>query len=408
MLDQSIGEPLFNPTIYTVSVLRSANLASNTIEAVLRAVMVFYIFLDLRKINLNQRLLEGKLITLGEIEDLVRLCRHPLIKIYEMQAEVKLGATAKVRAITSEKYRMKLPSAENSRDVTSAANRVGYIRDYLQWEVDNRLLKNGLEEGYRVVLASSSARAIGGLSARIPSKKNRNVLSAREGIGRENIDKLLAAIDPNSPDNPWRGQFTRKRNQLIIHWLYELGLRQGELLGLEVSEINFRENTVMIARKADSKKDPRRKQPLTKTLDRILPISNRLAQMSRDYLLHIRNGKKRGLPHGFFIVATGGGSPLTTIGLNKMFENLRKKLSFLPDDFSPHVLRHDANDAFSADMDRRQIPPEQEEAWRSEIMGWKKGSQTAKNYTKRHDREKAAEASLSVQNEIGKSLKNEK
>ena len=78
LVDLVVGEPLFEPTVYSVSKLRSGNRASNSIEAALRAVMVLYIFLKLRHIDLNQRMREGEVLGLGEIEELVQLCRLPM------------------------------------------------------------------------------------------------------------------------------------------------------------------------------------------------------------------------------------------------------------------------------------------------------------------------------------------
>ena len=73
------GLPMFEPTVFSLSEVRSRNRASNTIDSYLRSVMVLLLFLNLRKINLEDRLDEGLLLSLGEIEELVGVCRllHP-------------------------------------------------------------------------------------------------------------------------------------------------------------------------------------------------------------------------------------------------------------------------------------------------------------------------------------------
>ena len=81
------GLPIFEPTVFSLSEVRSRNRASNTIDSYLRSVMVFLLFLDLRKINLEGRLDEGQLLSLGEIEELVGICRLPLEKIHSMLDE---------------------------------------------------------------------------------------------------------------------------------------------------------------------------------------------------------------------------------------------------------------------------------------------------------------------------------
>lgn len=408
LLNRTTGQPLFEPTVYSVSALRSENKASNSIDAALRAIMVLQVFLDLQNIDLNRRLREGVILGLGEIEELVRLCRLPLTKLSDLLATGGVTNVAPVRIASIEKHRMKQSAPEKSRDVTSARSRVRYIRDYLKWLVEIRLSQHGLDPQLSVALTSAGARTTDALNTRIPESRGRNTIGGREGIGQEAADMLLAVIAPDSPDNPWHGDFAKKRNQLVIHWLYELGIRRGELLGIEINDINFANNTVTIARKADSTRDPRRRQPLTKTLDRVLPITERLAQMTKDYVIGVRNGKKKGLRHGFLIVAAGTGAPLSLIGLSKVFEVLRTKCPTLPEELTPHVLRHTVNDLFSKKMDATNVSEIEEEKWRSELMGWKPGSGTASTYTKRHVREKAGEASLGLQGDIGKGLKNDK
>lgn len=408
LVDRTVGEPLFEPTVYTVSELRARNQASNSIEAALRAVMILYIFMELRHIDLERRLQEGKVLGLGEVEELVRLCRLPMKELSALLADGEVGVPAPARGASLEKHRMKLVAAKNGNGVTSAASRVRYIRDYLGWLVESYLSKHSLDRQSLLLLESAGKRTTDAFNVRIPSSAGRNTIGGREGIGQEAVDQLLAVIDPASPDNPWHGEFAKKRNQLAIHWLYELGIRRGELLGLEIADINFRENTVAIKRKADSSADPRRRQPLTKTLDRVLPISERLARMTNDYVIQVRKGKRAGLMHNFLIVAAGTGAPLSLIGLNKVFNVLCKKCPDLPEDLTPHVLRHTLNDLFSKRMDKMKIPESEEQKLRSQLMGWVPTSRTASTYTKRHVREKANQVSLEIQNDIAGGVESEK
>lgn len=65
------GLPIFEPTVFSLSEVRSRNRAFNTIDSYLRSIMVFLLFLDLRNIKLEERLNVGQFLTLGEVEDLV-------------------------------------------------------------------------------------------------------------------------------------------------------------------------------------------------------------------------------------------------------------------------------------------------------------------------------------------------
>jgi hypothetical protein len=42
------GQPLFEPTVYTLTELRTRNQATTTISSDLKAIQVFYMFLDVR------------------------------------------------------------------------------------------------------------------------------------------------------------------------------------------------------------------------------------------------------------------------------------------------------------------------------------------------------------------------
>lgn len=78
LLNRETGLPLVEPTLYSVTEIRARNQASNTLEQVLRAILVFQLFLDLRHIDLDERLRQGQVLELGEIDELVRLCRLPV------------------------------------------------------------------------------------------------------------------------------------------------------------------------------------------------------------------------------------------------------------------------------------------------------------------------------------------
>jgi integrase len=184
---------------------------------------------------------------------------------------------------------------------------------------------------------------------------------------------------------------------LIVRWLLGLGLRRGELLGVRISNINFRTNEVLIARRADDPGDPRRNQPNTKTRDRLIPIDEHLAVLTRRYI----TGKRRAIVgarrHDFLIVANGTGAPLTLEALNKIFERLRTRCPELPQELSPHVCRHTFNESLSVDFDRQGISEEMERKIRSHLNGWSPTSDTASVYTRRHIREKARRASIGLQ-----------
>ena len=54
--------------------------------------------------------------------------------------------------------------------------------------------------------------------------------------------------------------------------LFRLGVRRGELPGIQVGDIDWSASPLAIERRPDEKHDPRRRQPRAKTLARRLPL----------------------------------------------------------------------------------------------------------------------------------------
>jgi len=52
--------------------------------------------------------------------------------------------------------------------------------------------------------------------------------------------------------NPWRNLDARIRNGLIVRMLLDLGIRRGELLGIEIRDVDFRKNELTIHRTPDT------------------------------------------------------------------------------------------------------------------------------------------------------------
>ncbi|CAB3831223.1 tyrosine-type recombinase/integrase [Achromobacter xylosoxidans] len=394
LVDTRVGMPLFNPTVYALTQLRGRNLAANTIVQALRHIMVFILFLEQRGIDLDARLQKGHIVDLAEIESLVRTC---YLRLADMGVDEGAKATP-AGLVSLERIRRGFArQAAPAIDPDSVGNRVRRIADYLSWMASAYLLRLPFGNPALSALESSRQQVIGALRARAPSSGGRTVLDAREGLSPEVSARLLEVTARNSLENPWAGEFTKLRNELIFRWMYSFGLRRGELLNVKVSDVNFRKETVVIIRRADAPEDPRQEQPTVKTRDRLLPMAPDLCRLTHDYVIHARSRLKGARKHEYLFVADKTGAPMSLSTLNKCFAFLRTKIRELPDDFSPHVLRHTWNDNFSAAMDRLDIPAAEEQKMRSFLMGWSETSDSAQNYTRRHVREKAKKVSLHLQ-----------
>ncbi len=389
---------MFAPTVFALTEVRGKNRAANTIGIVLRSVMAFHLFLDARGIDFDGRLASGELLSLGEVEDLARLCRRPLA---ELAALSQPSEGTALNVVSLEKVRMgaqKTSAAGVDPDV--AASRLRYIRMYLQWLATERLSRPGLAHLVASRLGVAARFVAEAIDTRISHGTGRNALGQREGVSDEIVAEILRVVDPHSPDNPWRDQHTRYRNALLVHWLLYLGLRIGEALGVRVSDIVAYRKEVTIHRRADDPDDPRRYQPQTKTRARVLPISGTLLAETQAYILNYRGALPQAKKHAFLFVASRTGQPMSLAAVGKLFTELRERCPSLPEGLSGHVLRHTWNDAFSKRMDEAGVTPENERQARSYLMGWSPTSDTAAVYTRRYVRNKAKEVSLGLQDQL--------
>jgi len=223
-----------------------------------------------------------------------------------------------------------------------------------------------------------------------------------KGLSEDQLDLLFELFRPESDLNPFKDKSIRVRNRLIFLMLYHLGLRGGELLNIRIRDMDFSSNQLVVARRADEKDDPRKDQPLVKTLDRRLPIKDTLAKEIHSYIIQERRKVDNSSKNDFlFVTHKSGptqGQPLSKSAYKKIIEVVRTASPSLFN-LTGHQLRHAWNEAFSDQVDSMDESPssEQQEKIRSYLMGWREGSGTAATYNKRFIRRRANEAALGLQ-----------
>jgi hypothetical protein len=124
LLSRADGIPIFDPTVWAISELRGRQVASNTILQALRSLIFLYLALDRQKIDLKQRLAEGQLLTSGEIEEIVRICKSTLAAILEPPNKIK---PHQKKILSLERVRMAMTRRKVASDVdpNTAAIRLG-------------------------------------------------------------------------------------------------------------------------------------------------------------------------------------------------------------------------------------------------------------------------------------------
>lgn len=389
------GLPVHAVTLF-LKKFRNRGRAANTIHAVCQCLALLHRELDTSpRIDLLGRLRRGQFLTRSELVRLANVAQYPMKALaHEDEQEV----TPQVVNLKSVRMRRK-KSAQEVEAVGKAnhANRMRYMADYLGFLAD--YFAAGLPQQQCQQLKLESAQALQIFKAHIPKVSKRAQLNAREGLSREDQERLLRVVHPESPDNPWERGFVRHRNWVIVMLLLATGMRSGELLGLQIGDLNQQLSKLGVLRRADASLDPRRTPVATKTNDRELELR---PGIMKELMVHINQERHRiraARRHPQVFVAQDG-KPLSTRSIGKIFQQLRAACPGLPVTLTSHVMRHTWNERFSEQADEMGISEVDEMRARNEQQGWTENSQSALNYTRRHTRRKGRAIALKLQEDL--------
>ena len=310
--------------------------------------------------------------------------------------------------ISLERVHPKLKRKKNETtqvDIRTRATRLWYINQYLEFLT--AYYQSTLTPRLAKELDESSKNILKLLLSGIPRVPRRAKLDARTGLSHEEENRLLKITHPDSSDNPWRHNFVRQRNWVIIVMLLATGMRRGELLGLRISDISSNEPKLVILRRPDDLEDPRRIEPNTKTGERRIEISRQVMQCLNNYINEYRRSIKASRKHQYVFVANDG-QPLSLTSIDKIFQEIRKSNPNLPRNLTSHVMRHTWNDRFSEQSDILGLTPEVEQKARNEHQGWSENSMMGVTYTRRTTSQKGREVALKLQETLDASLKRDR
>jgi integrase len=153
------------------------------------------------------------------------------------------------------------------------------------------------------------------------------------------VRALYRIFDPESPDNPFRGEKNRYRNNLLFLILLHLGLRTGEAMALPVdpvmSDVHPETGQVIywisIRENMFSDYDSRYEEPGLKTVEsnRLLPLAQPLVRLIQGYQEGYRHDSSSP-----FLVTSEHGGPLSLPSVRYIFARAHKAL---PDELAQQV-----------------------------------------------------------------------
>lgn len=284
-----------------------------------------------------------------------------------------------------------------------ASNRLTHIASFLDFTV-RVLLKtkliddttsNAIEKMNKMLLANKpkgpkSSGLAGDPNSKAPPPKA--------------FEHILKIVKEKSPDNPFKGTEVRFRNAVIFDVMDSTGMRAGEILALQVGDIDFQNPAISVVRRHDAIEDPRNIQPVAKTSERRIPVNKTITDRLRDYIMGARSKIDAARRHPYVFVTHKRGEYFGRPISNSTFINriLKPAIAVSPElleEIVRHGFRHFFNYKLSKRIDAinkaaitnptiKPINEKMEAQLRKELNGWT-SDKTAQTYNLRHIREEA-------------------
>jgi integrase len=195
------------------------------------------------------------------------------------------------------------------------------------------------------------------------------------------------------------------------------GIRRGEMLSLMLTDMTLHgdKKSIWVRRTHDDKNDSRTKQPVAKTKERMLRISNETAELLSHYITECRAKTPNANKHPYLFVThrkcSTQGQPVSESTFDNTIVPAMKAVDARFEVIHPHYFRHNWNEGFSEKVDKnndlaalgvtghKHIDSGTEAKMRKHQMGH--SSESSGNvYNQRHVTRKANEVSLMEQEDL--------
>lgn len=396
ILIDSDGTPNYWVTLYVTEKLRPSQTQSAIINTIGHLIHLA-LWEEINNRNLIEEFTESKFLS---TEDVYSIRDHCMLDSRSLRKWLKRSSSNIVR----------FPSASTAnftpiQSISSnhASNRMSHIASYLDFIV-RVLLKNKL---VNKDVSSSIASMNKSLLANKPKGSKGRGLATDPNLKSappKAFARILEIVKEDSPDNPFKGTDVKLRNAIIFEVMDSTGMRAGEILSLQIEDIDFHNNAISVVRRHDAIEDPRKRQPVAKTRERRIPISQNLTGRLKGYIMDRRSIIDEARRHPYIFVTHKHGKYFGKPISNSTFVNriLKPAIAVSPElleEITRHGFRHNFNynlskriDSINAaakiDSNIKPVNEKMEIQIRKELNGWSSDT-TAETYNLRHVREEA-------------------
>ncbi len=390
------GLPDYWVTLYVTEKLRTS-LTQSAISNSLGHLIHLKLWEIINDRDLTSEFEQGHLLT---DEDIYSLRDHCVLDTRSLKKWLK----------KSEKNTVKFASASTASVApiqkvsgAHAANRISQIASYLEFLARTILKSKLIEEEVSKNIETMSNL----LLANKPKGRSRKGLTADPNTKSpppQAFQRILSIVKETSLENPFKGEEVKFRNAVIFEVMEATGMRAGEILALQIQDIDFHTGKISVVRRHDSVEDPRKKQPVAKTNERTIPVSKTITDRLRLYIMDFRAKIPAARKHPYIFVTHKQGKYYGKPISNSTFVNrvLKPAIAVHPElleEITRHGFRHNFNYKLSKKIDAvnkmakenpkiNPINEKKEMQIRKELNGWS-SDKTAEKYNIRHIREEA-------------------
>lgn len=398
------GFPDFMAATFLVSRYQSGT-ALNTTRNIATAIRIVRIFEKKMKISIEDRIKSGRILTLGEINELIGICGRKIITTESIKAGGNVIKINKPKEVTESNKR-------NTQVV-----RVYYAGEFIKYLIDEILDWPFLSDSKKLLLEKSKERFIKRFEKQTPSKIE-IPFNPEKSLKEDAASEIVAAmtgINNELAESIFKRKSTRKRNCLIVELLLSTGMRESELARMLIKDVVEEELLINVVENAnDSMRDLRTIKPGFKTNERPIKINESLMRRLVDYMTARKGGRPRKAKHNYVFCSSGPAG--NALSLSSIYSIVRKIEGIFGKEFknkiSPHVLRHTFFDIWFREADEKYDFKNNPHLFEQVIAsaeltgGWQPDSKMIAYYKQRYVFEQASEVTLGTQERMMKGANN--
>lgn len=409
MLHDAQGLPLFYPTLFATSQLRNAGAAVNTIRNKLADIVVLLRWESLQGRDLISEFRDGHFLTHADVVSLRDFAK------LDMRHQREMGDTDDIpeaNVVDFLESRIATSPLEATIGGQQHYNRISTIADYLGFTASvvtqHRNSAQVVQEIARMAKTMRKHRPRGLAKQLSDDADLRSPPS-------ELVERFMAVGAESDSRNPFRSPEVRLRNAIIFGLFRYTGMRRGELLSLRIDQFDFGDEAkVWIRRNHDDSHDSRRYQPVAKTKERPLPLSEVLVNQIDRYIMQVRAKIPPARRHPYLLVShhkgLTWGKPLSISALNSQIFARMRAVDPAFAEIHPHAFRHHFNYELSVSIDQQNAKvraeavgaqvPHISETRELDVRAYLNGHRSKASgaaYNRRHIREASDKAARQVQ-----------